>query len=437
VALVGIDDYRRIPTVKPFMIITFYLTKKTYQQNSVPNDKSSLADFIIIIIMKQHSFILRCNDISTAGVKNTSAAKICLYGIFVVSLFCFFNVGTDCLALNNLMSWTRDALPLEQEEDSLQSTSASPSSSRLVPTQLVGTTKGYLPPEIDHHPEESSDLDWNDPIFQRNGWDDDPVVIEEYKLLFFTVPKNSCTEWKRLFRRMMNYSDWSLAYPHNPDSNGLRYLGQYKNSQQTEFMTSPNWTRAIFVREPMERLLSAFLDKAHGKERYILHHCCSNENMTEQLHLNNTAYQDQCEILHRLGEKGPLPTPQDFPFQTFVEAFMVQCKDPHWLPQSNRLKPTNWQHINFVGHFDTLEEDARSLLEKIGAWQDYGVTGWGIHGNLSIFQKNLARHSTSAKSQQDEFYTPQVLDRVLSYLKPDYDHILFNFTRPNMTTNML
>jgi hypothetical protein len=199
-------------------------------------------------------------------------------------------------------------------------------------------------------------------------------------------------------------------------------------------MTSPNWTRAIFVRDPMERLLSGFLDKAYGSERYISRHCCWDRNVTSPLYLNNSAYLKQCQILQRLEPNGPLPTPQDFPFQTFVEAFMEQCKDPHWLPQSNRIKPRNWKYINFVGHFESLEEDARSLLEKIGAWQEYGATGWGVHGNLSFFQKNFAHHSTSAKSRQEDFYTPQILEPVLQYLQPDYDHALLNFSRPNITT---
>jgi hypothetical protein len=390
------------------------------------------------------------------GLKNIATGNKILYGIFVVAL-CVVNVITNWFTLNPWLAWTRDDPSLGELEfyydmptlsASTSSLSSSPlpsplrshsssSLSRLqspqqMPSRMVRSTNRHISRA------DFSQLDRSDPIFQRIYWDNDPVVIEKYKLLFFTVPKNSCTEWKRLFRRMMNYSNWNLVSPHNPDSNGLRYLGHYSNRQQIEFMTSPNWTRAIFVREPMERLLSGFLEKAYGPDPYILRHCCGNQMVTPlQRYTGNDIYRRQCQVLYQLGRNGTQPTPQDFPFQTFVEAFMVRCKDPHWLPQSNRLRPRNWQHINFVGHFDTLEEDARSLLEKIGAWQNYGVTGWGIHGNLSMFQRNLARHSTSAKSQQNEFYTPQVLDRVLAYLKPDYDHILFNFTRPNMTTNML
>ena len=85
------------------------------------------------------------------------------------------------------------------------------------------------------------EIDWSDGIFQRGGWDKDPIVIESHKLLFFTVPKNACTTFKTLFRRMMGYQDWLVKSPHDPAKNGLRYLGHYSRDQQQKMMTSPEW----------------------------------------------------------------------------------------------------------------------------------------------------------------------------------------------------
>jgi len=89
------------------------------------------------------------------------------------------------------------------------------------------------------------------------------VVIEEYKLIFFTILKVACSEWKALFRRMMGLNH--QIHPkevHNPKINGLKYLCDYSLEEALEIMTSEEWTRAVFVREPKERILSAFLDKA-------------------------------------------------------------------------------------------------------------------------------------------------------------------------------
>lgn len=88
-------------------------------------------------------------------------------------------------------------------------------------------------------------------------------MIEEFKLLFFTVPKNSCTEWKRLFWRMMKHPQWKSygMEAHDPSKNGLQFLDHYPLKKQKDMMMSPEWSKAIFVREPLERLLSAFIEK--------------------------------------------------------------------------------------------------------------------------------------------------------------------------------
>eukprot|EP00539_Tryblionella_compressa_P007680 CAMPEP_0178762650 /NCGR_PEP_ID=MMETSP0744-20121128/16659_1 /TAXON_ID=913974 /ORGANISM="Nitzschia punctata, Strain CCMP561" /LENGTH=393 /DNA_ID=CAMNT_0020417349 /DNA_START=616 /DNA_END=1797 /DNA_ORIENTATION=+ len=289
-------------------------------------------------------------------------------------------------------------------------------------------------------------VDWSDKNFQRWGWDNDPIVIESHKLLFFTVPKNSCTEWKKLFRRMMGYKNWAQASPHDPSSNQLKYLGHFPRSKQYEFMTSPEWTRAIFVRDPIERMLSGYMDKALSEERYIRNHCCNQAQMElrqrqQPKTQNSQMYYNQCKVLHSITHKDKL-SPEQFLFDTFVKAFMKQCDDPHWAPQSRRMKPKNWQHINFVGHFDHLQQDARCLLERIGAWEDYGAHGWGKH-NGTMFETNLARHSTGVSSSKQQkgpkeqkrhqfFETPAVNQMVLSYLQPDYNLEMLHFTKPSL-----
>jgi hypothetical protein len=112
-----------------------------------------------------------------------------------------------------------------------------------------------------------------------NGWDVSPIVIERYRLVFFTIPKTGTTVFKQLFRRMMGFGDWTNDkdpnLPHNPQFNGLQYLYAYPYDKVLEFMNSPNWTRAVFVRDPKDRMLSAFLDKGLNENAtYIKRKCC-------------------------------------------------------------------------------------------------------------------------------------------------------------------
>jgi hypothetical protein len=45
-------------------------------------------------------------------------------------------------------------------------------------------------------------------IYNAKIGNSSPIVIEKYKLIFFTIQKTGCTVWKQLSRRMMGLEDW-------------------------------------------------------------------------------------------------------------------------------------------------------------------------------------------------------------------------------------
>ena len=295
-----------------------------------------------------------------------------------------------------------------------------------------------------HHP----DIDWNDKIYRRTGWDNDPVVIESHKLLFFTVPKNSCTEFKMLFRRMMGFEDWKQEQPvdttHDPSQNGLKYLGSYPRVQQAHFMTSPEWTRAIFLRDPKERVLSAYMDKGlhfylDAVGGFIKTHCCHMKKRIPNEHLLD---QERARMEQKYPHCLPLfpyesnTTKETFPFGYFVEEFMARCPDTHWRLQSKRMHSKTWNLINFVGYLETLQEDGHALLRKVGAFEEFGEEGWGPD-NGKIFDSNDVGHATSARTKTEAFYHPngnssdtRLEELVLRHYRPDYEHPIMNMTKP-------
>mmetsp|Transcript_16489 Transcript_16489/g.40287 ORF Transcript_16489/g.40287 Transcript_16489/m.40287 type:complete len:308 (+) Transcript_16489:129-1052(+) len=243
-------------------------------------------------------------------------------------------------------------------------------------------------------------------VYHTHSWDAAPIVVEEYKLIFFTVGKVSCTVFKQLLRRMMDKDDWrddTGALPHNPNKNGLKYLYHYPPKKALEMLTSTDkgWSRAIFVRDPLERLLSAYLDKGKRKNgMYMSKHC---------------------------------KKPQvDFSFEEFVDIVSSSCKhDPHWAPQIQRIDPPFWKHINFVGKFDTLQRDTKKLLNRFGAWEEFGESGWGPHFNESIFSKAThARHETGASGHFEEYYNSSwVRNTALHFYSKDYQCPWFKFKK--------
>lgn len=251
-----------------------------------------------------------------------------------------------------------------------------------------------------------------------DSWDAAPIVMEKYKLIFFTLPKCGCTVWKQLFRRMMGYPDWNIQdgqetfLPHNSQLNGLKYLSDYPLEQANEFMTSPEWTRAIMVREPKQRFLSAFLDKAVSNDhKHIFNRCCPD---------------DERGLDPSLCEEAKFSSPG---FLKLVH----MCDDDHWRPQHLRMESKYWPYVDVVLHVETAYPDAKDLLQRIGAWEDYGLTGWGRHGNLSIFASTevqaAGEHATWANWQHWKWFSPGLEEQIERFYMADYENPLFNFTR--------
>jgi hypothetical protein len=214
---------------------------------------------------------------------------------------------------------------------------------------------------------------------------------------------------------MMHLEDWMIHkephLPHNPAKNDLRYLYHFHPDDAYHMMTSPDWTRAIFVRDPKERALSAYLDKAALRnglhQPYVYRHCCIWD-------VNQTCAKKASKS-----------------FQDFIQVAKESCCcDPHWKPQSKRIDAPFWKYINFVGSFDSLAKDAHLLLERLSG-SEYAASGWGTHGNESIFAEGTsARHETSAYTKLRRYYNESgVEEMVEGFYAEDYANPLLNFNR--------
>jgi len=253
-------------------------------------------------------------------------------------------------------------------------------------------------------------VEYGDSIYLQGDWDGAPIVLEEFKLVFFTSAKVGCTVWKQLFRRMMGHRDWDIEeleklLPWNPEINGLKYLYDFDRELASKMMTSPEWTRAIFVRDPKERFLSAYLDKAVSHKTYLREKCCD--------------YSGNCVNSAKASPEGFLN----------VARF---CDDAHWRPQSRRMQDKYWSYVNFVGHMENVAEDSKQLLRKIGAWDAYGKTGWGKDGKETVFQAKAGgagrHHATDARNKLRSYLTPELEQRIEEFYADDFLHPILNLT---------
>ena len=217
------------------------------------------------------------------------------------------------------------------------------------------------------------------------------------KLVFFTIPKVACTEWIRLFIRMSGAPDWQ-SDPHYRDDRPL--FSAFPLDDINRIINDPAWTKAVFFRNPAERILSAYLDKiADNKSMKI-----------EVFGDDDSPVSFERYLSHVLA-----------PQQSGISA-PLRNVDAHWCLQTRIANIYKLMHaFDFIGNYAHLHNHARQLLTRVGIWERYGADGWGEDGGFSLFESNTAEHRTDAGERMDEFYSPKTLARVQNAHREDYD----------------
>jgi len=241
-----------------------------------------------------------------------------------------------------------------------------------------------------------------------------PFVIESHKLLLFVIRKVASREFITLARRLMGLPAWNVSCRWSDV--GLVRLHEYAPNKAEQMFLSDVWTRAVFVRDPKERVLSAYLNKIH-KVQFLQQNCCRRKNKTVQNLL-------QCHVEN--------VTKLDLSFADFVQYIVPGCPNYHWIPQSHLLRKSEWKKMNFVGNFDRIEADGRRLLERIRAWESYGEKGW--HDGSIFHGGPVSSMYTGANGRLRQYYTSELEKRVEAFYQDDYNLPVFNLSRYKIFT---
>lgn len=190
-------------------------------------------------------------------------------------------------------------------------------------------------------------------------------------------------------------------------SNHLQRLESYNSTGIAERLLS--YTKVLFVREPFERLVSAFRDKFESPNSY--YHPVFGRAIISRYRANAT--------------RTALRTGTGVTFREFVQ-YLLDVRRPvgmdiHWEPVSQLCNPCLLQY-NFIGKFESLEEDANFLLQSIGAPTNLTFPGFKDRNPLAartssaITQKYFSQLNATERQKAFDFY----------YM----DYLMFNYPKP-------
>ncbi|XP_076027102.1 carbohydrate sulfotransferase 8-like [Genypterus blacodes] len=234
-------------------------------------------------------------------------------------------------------------------------------------------------------------------------------VEDRSKLLYCEVPKAGCSNWKRVLMVLGGSATSTRDIPHDAAhyANHLRRLESYDRASITERLRS--YTKVLFVREPFERLVSAFRDKFESPNSY--YHPVFGRPIISKYRANAT--------------RNALRTGAGVTFREFVQ-YLLDVRRPvgmdiHWEPVSQLCNPCLLQY-NFIGKFENIEEEANFLLQNIGAPRNLTFPDFK--------DRNPHAERTSSKITQKYFAQLNSTERQKAYDFYYMDYLMFSYPKP-------
>uniref|UniRef100_H3AKJ6 Carbohydrate sulfotransferase n=2 Tax=Latimeria chalumnae TaxID=7897 RepID=H3AKJ6_LATCH len=234
-------------------------------------------------------------------------------------------------------------------------------------------------------------------------------VEDKHKILYCEVPKAGCSNWKRVLMVLNGFASSAKNIEHSTVHYGnyLKRLDSF--DQKGIYKRLSTYTKVLFVREPFERLVSAFRDKFEHPNNY--YHPVFGKAIISKYRVN--------------ASQEALRTGSGVTFKEFIQYLMDVYKpvgmDIHW-DHVNRLCSPCLIDYDFIGKFESMEEDANFFLHLIGAPK-----------NLT-FPTFKDRHSneerTTAQITQSYFTQLPHSERQRTYDFYYMDYFMFNYSKP-------
>jgi len=224
--------------------------------------------------------------------------------------------------------------------------------------------------------------------FRDFGWQG-LIAFPEQSFAFCTIPKNACSHWLDVLEKIY-YNDpghsWSGSYQLR--ANFIDAPGR------ANVFNNPAATRAVFVRDPIARLASAFLNKCASQKP----ECPINMGMRSIRKIVTWALNSELDPYHQ---------------------------NEHWVMQSHfcdlKERINEYTFIGFMTK-ETLSRDARCMLEEAG-FANFGT----------VFADDAAPINEAVGTKEDhilmKLFTKDAATKLIEKYADDYN--TFGLPRPD------
>eukprot|EP00927_Polykrikos_kofoidii_P054249 TRINITY_DN4869_c0_g1_i4.p1 TRINITY_DN4869_c0_g1~~TRINITY_DN4869_c0_g1_i4.p1 ORF type:complete len:416 (-),score=69.40 TRINITY_DN4869_c0_g1_i4:69-1316(-) len=159
------------------------------------------------------------------------------------------------------------------------------------------------------------------------------VIIPELKLLFCSIAKNGCSQWAMFLSAL---------------SAGQKPLAWNNESVVNYVFSDPTWTKAVFLRDPLDRLVSGFRSKCEVPLEGDGRDCMNFQEASSKWQPS---------------------------FDEFAKE-LNHCHNPHFDPQTSFcLLDTRFEQFSFVG---TVSKNFSAVSDQVNAMLDQSIERSGV-----------------------------------------------------------
>ena len=230
------------------------------------------------------------------------------------------------------------------------------------------------------------------------------LVNDEHGILYCYVPKVACSNWKRVMA-VLDHKAKNVDEIKFVDHDGVKRLRRYSDDEIQYRLD--NYFKFMFVREPLQRLVSAYKDKLTGNNRYYT------AVTVNPIIKRFRALTGKGNEVHRPGA-------------TLEEFFMhldskpTRAMDEHWMPMNELCKPCAINY-DFIGTIETIDEDSEELLEELNLRKV-------VHFPK---QQKMYKNKTGPTTKELLNETPkELIQKIINKYRLDYE--LFNYSLPDL-----
>ncbi|CAG9767762.1 unnamed protein product [Ceutorhynchus assimilis] len=183
------------------------------------------------------------------------------------------------------------------------------------------------------------------------------LVDHSHKLLYCYVPKVACTNWKRVMMVLTGQSNASnlVSIPASEahfNGSTIR-LSQLPEAEIKQVLYE--YTLFLIARHPFERLLSAYRNKF-------------TDNIPSSKYFQARYGKHIIKKYRSAATESDLDSGANVSFPEFVTYLLNEGVDSneHWAPIYDLCLPCTLNYT-FIGHYETLAQDSKTILEMVDA----------------------------------------------------------------------